>query len=173
MDDSPKTTKKHPVNKHAITLGLLLVIQVLCAVFFIGDAFVDIHWGGFSEHSIFESIIALALCVGVVFGVHEMRRLMQQKRQAEDAVSIASGALHRVIENYFKRWNLSPAEADVALLAIKGFDIAEISSFRGTEKGTVRAQLAQIYNKAGVTSRPQLLSLFLDELLDVPLLTDK
>ena len=36
---------------------------------------------------------------------------------------------------------------------------------RGTSEGTVKAQTNAIYRKAGVTGRPQLLSLFIDELM--------
>jgi hypothetical protein len=53
----------------------------------------------------------------------------------------------------------------VALFAIKGLTTAEIAALRGTSEGTVKAQTNAIYRKAGVTGRPQLLSLFIDELI--------
>ena len=37
---------------------------------------------------------------------------------------------------------------------------------RGTKDGTIKAQLNAIYRKAGVTGRPQLISFFIDEMVD-------
>lgn len=62
---------------------------------------------------------------------------------------------------------LTPAERDVALFALKGFSLAEIAAFRATSEGTVKAQTNAIYRKAGVSGRTQLLSLFVDDLIDV------
>jgi DNA-binding CsgD family transcriptional regulator len=59
------------------------------------------------------------------------------------------------------------------MLALKGFDVAEMSSIRGTAEGTVRAQLTRIYAKAGATSRPQFVSLFIDDLLAAPIIAGK
>ena len=54
----------------------------------------------------------------------------------------------------------------MALFAIKGMSTQEIASLRATSEGTVKAQTNAIYRKAGVTGRPQLLSLFIDDLMD-------
>jgi DNA-binding CsgD family transcriptional regulator len=66
----------------------------------------------------------------------------------------------------FDEWGLTPAERDVALFAIKGLSIADIAQMRETSEGTVKAQTAAIYRKAGVSGRSQLLSLFIDDLMD-------
>ena len=71
-----------------------------------------------------------------------------------------------VLQERMEEWALTPAERDVALFAIKGMSTAEIAVLRNVSEGTVKAQTAAIYRKAGVTGRPQLLSLFIDELLD-------
>ena len=65
----------------------------------------------------------------------------------------------------FDEWGLTPAERDVALFAIKGLSTSEIAGLRGTSEGTIKAQTNAIYRKAGVTGRPQLLSLFIEELM--------
>jgi DNA-binding NarL/FixJ family response regulator len=44
--------------------------------------------------------------------------------------------------------------------------IAEIATLRNTSEGTVKAQTNAIYRKAGVSGRPQLLSVFIDDLLE-------
>lgn len=69
-------------------------------------------------------------------------------------------------EQRFADWRLSPAERDVALFSIKGMSVAEIAALRGTSEGTVKAQAAAVYRKAGVGNRHQLLSLFIEDLFD-------
>jgi len=83
-------------------------------------------------------------------------------------LSAASGAFTEAMMAEFERWGLTPAERDVALLSLKGCEVAEIAQLRGSAAGTVRAQLARVYAKAGVSGRAQLASLFIEELLDRP-----
>tara|TARA_R110001592_G_scaffold287762_1_gene556626 strand:+ start:1390 stop:1932 length:543 start_codon:yes stop_codon:yes gene_type:complete len=154
-------------------LTVLLAMQVLCAVFFVGDVFEDIRLGGVTPHSLFESAVAVVLFVGVVLGGREMRRTIERNRRAEDAATAASGAFATLIKGRFDAWHLTAAESEVAMLALKGFDVAEMSSIRGTAEGTVRAQLTRIYAKAGATSRPQFVSLFIDDLLAAPIIAGK
>jgi DNA-binding CsgD family transcriptional regulator len=70
-----------------------------------------------------------------------------------------------LLADRFADWGLTPAERDVALFAIKGMSTAEIAALRNTSEGTVKAQTNAIYRKAGVTGRPQLLSLFIEDLM--------
>ena len=53
----------------------------------------------------------------------------------------------------------------MALFAIKGMSVPEIARLRQTSEGTVKAQTAAIYRKAGVSGRPQLLSLFIEDMM--------
>ncbi|MGX1308604.1 DNA-binding CsgD family transcriptional regulator [Amorphus suaedae] len=147
-------------------LAGLIVLQSLCAVFFIADVAGDFGRAGLDIHSVFEAAVSLALAVGVVFGGLEMRRTLERNRRAEAAASAASGAFAELIATRFDRWGLTPGEAEVAMLALKGFDVAEIAAIRNAASGTVRAQLTRVYAKAEVSSRAQLLSLFIEDLLD-------
>ena len=65
----------------------------------------------------------------------------------------------------FDEWALTEAERDVALFAIKGLSLPEIARLRATSEGTVKSQTAAIYRKAGVSGRPQLLSLFIEDMM--------
>ena len=47
-----------------------------------------------------------------------------------------------------------------------GLTTQEIASLRNTSEGTVKAQTNAIYRKADVGGRPQLLSIFIDELMN-------
>ena len=79
-----------------------------------------------------------------------------------------------LLQERFEAWGLTPAERDVALFAVKGMSTAEIATLRETSEGTVKAQTAAIYRKAGVSGRSQLLSLFIEDMLvgEVPRLAD-
>jgi DNA-binding CsgD family transcriptional regulator len=72
------------------------------------------------------------------------------------------------MDEMFVLWGLTPAEQDVALFAVKGFTTAEIAGLRGVSEGTIKAQTNAIYRKAGVSGRAQLLSLFIDQLVELP-----
>lgn len=74
-----------------------------------------------------------------------------------------------LVDERFEDSGLTPAERDLALFALKGCSISEIAALRDTSVGTVKAQTNAIYRKAGVSGRPQLLSLFVEDLMhDVP-----
>jgi DNA-binding CsgD family transcriptional regulator len=146
-------------------LAALLAVQALCAVFFVADVFADFRLAGWIPHTVFEAVVAVALFVGVALCALELRRVVEEMRRADAAVSAASGALAEVIAKRFAGWGLTAAESDVALFALKGFNVAEIAGLRGAAAGTVRAQLARVYAKAGVTDRAGLIALFLEDLL--------
>lgn len=152
--------------RRARALGAIVAVQALATIFFVGDALADLRAEGLTPHILIEALIALALLAGVVFGLRELRHLLDRAARDSQALAAASGALADLVEARFAQWGLTAAEADVAMLALKGFDSAEIAGLRGSAPGTVRAQLAQVYAKAGVGSRAALVSLFFDDLLD-------
>ncbi|MFN7265267.1 MAG: helix-turn-helix transcriptional regulator [Phenylobacterium sp.] len=86
---------------------------------------------------------------------------------------IAAGARAAVTAERLRDWAPPPPEADVAVFALKGFDVAEIAGLRSAAEGTVRAQLAQVYRKAGVNSRAALACLFLEDLIPGPVAGDR
>lgn len=148
----------------------ILGIQVLSAFFFISDI-LSSYVGFWSEplpweaRELLELAAAAGLAIGVVFGALALWRAHRDRHRAEERLRVASGAFMELLNERFAQWSLTPAEADVALFAIKGLSTAEIAALRGTSEGTVKAQTNAIYRKAGVTGRPQLLSLFIDELM--------
>jgi DNA-binding CsgD family transcriptional regulator len=56
---------------------------------------------------------------------------------------------------------LTPREADVASLAVRGFENVQIAAHLGTSANTVRNQLHVVYQKLGVHSRLELASMLL------------
>ena len=151
------------------TLAILTALHALAAVFFVSDVVADLLYEGGSFHNLLEAVVSGCLVAGVMLGAVEIRRMLVRARRTEAALSVARGALGALIEDRFKTWRLTPAEVDVALLALKGFDVARIAELRGAAAGTVRAQLARIYGKAGVSSHVELLSTFIEDLLGSPI----
>ncbi|MBY0351028.1 MAG: helix-turn-helix transcriptional regulator [Tabrizicola sp.] len=112
-----------------------------------------------------EIAAAVGLVLGVVVGGLMLWRALREQYRAEEQLRRASGAFADLLQERFGEWGLTPSEKDVALFAIKGLSTAEIASLRSTSEGTVKAQTNAIYRKAGVTGRPQLLSLFIEDLM--------
>lgn len=149
-------------------LSIILALQALACTFFLADLAGDVLTDGPGFHLLIEGLAAAALLVAIVLGAVQVRNLIAAARRDEAAVATAQGALADLIRLRFEDWQLTVAEADVALFALKGFDIGEIAGFRGSAAGTVRAQLARVYAKAGVDSRSGLIAMFLDDLIAFP-----
>ncbi len=148
----------------------VLVIQALCAVFFVSDilsSYVGFRSTPLSWESreLIEIGAACGLVIGLVFAAAALRGAYRDRNLAEERLRRASGAFADLLEERFAEWGLTAAERDVALFAIKGLSTADIARVRATSEGTVKAQTNAIYRKAGVTGRPQLLSLFIEDLM--------
>lgn len=155
-------------NRRVALLAVVVVIQCAAVVFYIGDVVQEVRWTGPDLHTVLESLVTAALVLGTGLGIYEMRRTLARTRDAERALSAASGAFQAVVTERFGEWQLTRAERDVAMLVLKGVETADIAQFRGSAQGTVRAQLAQVYAKSGSSSRSQFVSQFVEDLLDGP-----
>jgi len=160
------------VTKGKLFLAAVLVVQLACSVFFVSEIVLTIFnvrarpisW---QTRELMEIGATVGLIIGSVVGAFYLRSSMRRTARAEQKLRAASGAFMDVMEEKFAEWGLTPAERDVALFAIKGMSIQEIAALRQTSEGTVKAQTNAIYRKAGVSGRPQLLSVFIEDLLDV------
>jgi DNA-binding CsgD family transcriptional regulator len=144
------------------------MVQFLCAIFFVSRilaSMLGIAPLSWQLYELVELGAALGLLLGVGFGWFTLRRMMARNAVVEDQLRLASGAFMEVLEERFCRWELTPAERDVALFALKGMSTQEIAGLREVSEGTIKAQTNAIYRKAGVSGRTQLLSLFVDDLM--------
>ena len=156
--------------KRAAPYIAILLVQALCAFFFVSDILssligfrsTPISW---EMRELLEIGAAIGLILGVVLGGLMLRRALRDRHKAEEQLRRASGAFMDLLEERFAEWGLTPSERDVALFAIKGLSTAEIATLRATSEGTVKAQTNAIYRKAGVSGRSQLLSLFIEDLM--------
>ena len=157
--------------RRAAPIIAIFLIQAFCAFFFVSDILSSvlglrtspISW---EMREAMEIGAALGLVLGVVVGALMLRRALRDRNHAEERLRRASGEFMVLLQERFDAWGLTPSEKDVALFAIKGMSTAEIAGFRSTSEGTVKAQTNAIYRKAGVTGRPQLLSLFIEDLME-------
>lgn len=148
----------------------ILVVQVTCGSFFTYDILASIfglrttpiNW---QLRELIEIGGITGLLLGSVLGFMALRRTQSRMQKAEGQVRMASGAFMEVLEEHYDRWGLTPAERDVATFALKGMSLQEIAKLRSTSEGTVKAQTNAIYRKAGVTGRPQFLSVFIEDLI--------
>ena len=154
-----------------LALAVVLVVQIVCAAFLAGGAILTllgiqhqpISW---ELKELLEIGAVLGLVAGAVVGIIVLKRSMRRQQRVEEQLRQVSGAFMELMQARFRDWGLTSAERDVALFAIKGLSTHEIAVLRGTAEGTVKAQTNAIYRKSGVTGRPQLLSLFIEDLMD-------
>ena len=161
--------------RQIIFFSTIVVVQFLCALFFVSDIVMSvigvrstpIAW---QTRGLLEIGAAIGLILGVVLGGVVFVRTLQRSHASEEKLRLVSTAFMDVVNEKFSHWSLTAAEKDVSLFLLKGMSTQEISDLRQTSEGTVKAQTNAIYRKAGVSGRPQLLSLFIDDLMDeVPL----
>ncbi len=152
-------------------LWTVVGLQAIFSLFFIWDIATGVlglrseplSW---QTRELIEVGAALGLLLGVGLGAALVARTIRRNRVVEDELRRASSAFAALLEERFAEWGLTPSERDVAWFTLKGLSIAEIGKLRQTSEGTIKAQSNAIYRKAGVNGRTQLLSLFLDELME-------
>ena len=89
---------------------------------------------------------------------HDADRWREDARAALEGLGVA-------IQHQFERWALTPAEAEVALLLLKGLSHKDVADVRETSERTVRHQALAVYRKANLAGRAELSAFFLEDLL--------
>jgi DNA-binding CsgD family transcriptional regulator len=158
------------MKRRTFAYALLLGLQAICAGVFLADILMSVMgfaaWPlSWSLRELMEIGAGVGLVLGMVFGGLWFARATRDLSRAEARIALAQGAFADLMRVRFAEWGLTAAERDVAAFALKGLSVQEIASLRETSEGTVKAQTAAIYRKAGVTGRPQLLSLFIEDMM--------
>ena len=154
--------------------GVLLLIVVSGTVDLVLDA-PDSWW---SFHVVYE----LALIVGAFAttavlwarwvraerSLSTARRALQERQSERDAwrasAEHALVDLGAAIDDQLTRWDLTPAERDVALLLLKGKSHKAIAYETGRSERTVRQHAVTVYQKSGLAGRAELAAFFLEGL---------
>lgn len=158
------------------TLKYVSVFMVAGTMFFFFDASTDIfsYMVGEKTHSLMgwaflllEIFSAATLIFAIKILVHQMRELEAENSRQSQSLKFLRGEMENFARCKFDAWKLSPAECDIAMYMLKGLSIADIAAARSTAEGTIKAQTSNIFRKTCVSSRTELMSLFLDEFLDI------
>ncbi|SRR6056297_126686 len=158
------------------TLKYVTLFLIGSVIFFIFDVASDIYDRLIANtsssmldltHLAFEIFSALALILAIRILIQRMRWLNKQNDQKSKSLNFLRGEMESFARSKFDEWSLSSAERDIAMFMLKGLSIADISAARSTAEGTVKAQTSNIFRKTGVSSRMELMSLFMDEFLDI------
>ena len=147
-------------------LALAAALQAGCGLLMLVDMVSELSdFRADPAKGLLDGAILASLVLGSALIVGEFRRLRAANERMQGRMRVATGAFAELLEETFAGWGLTAAEREVAFLAIKGFSVEEIAGLREARSGTVRAQCAAVYRKAGVSGRAQLLSHFIDDLL--------
>ena len=162
MITAPNTRISRLASRRGLFL-LAALLQLSCLIVFLYDVLSE--WGPINADTAREWFGIIALSVGAAITFREYGRIVKRNTKVERQLDVASGDFQRAVTHHFDQWALTAAERDVALLVIKGLPNAEIARLRGSREGTVKAQTAVIYRKAGVASRAELVSLLIEDLI--------
>jgi len=157
-------------------IALSLFVFVLITIDITGDYGDGVHW----THLLTEVLIlTLSLSGAVYFGwlyyqfaqakisflTQNLAVANQQAQHWRDANRELIAGLAVQIQKQFDAWQLTPAEAEVGLLMLKGLSHGEIAQLRNASERTIRDQARAVYRKSGVTGRTELSAFFLEDLL--------
>jgi len=148
-----------------ILISIQLVLSSLFLVEYLTYNFIgydNIPWELVELYEISEAVITF-ITLGI--SITMIVLLTRRNNHVESRLMAASGEFHQLMRDQFEKWQLSSAEAEVALFTIKGISNTEIAELRGTSEGTIKAQNNAVFRKAGVSNRSQLLAVFVDELV--------
>ena len=161
---------------------LFAAVATLAAV----DLVTDFGEGTTVTHVVFEGGIVSLGCIGLAVVWRRMAALRRRERAASqrlddladriaavrqeaerwraEAKDLLQG-LGAAIDRQMVRWDLTPAEQDIARLLLKGLSHKQIAELRQVGEATVRQQARGVYRKAGVEGRHDLAAFFLEGIL--------
>jgi len=164
----------------------LAILFLLAAALAATDLLTDSSDGMSLLHVLTEGAIVAACGAGAWLTLRRVRALAARERDARDLAASLDRDLARTkaeaerwrneakellaglsvaIDRQLMRWQLSPAQTQIALLLLKGLSHKEIAAARSVGEATVRQQSRAIYQKAGVVGRHELAAFFLEGLL--------
>ncbi|MCC6620808.1 MAG: helix-turn-helix transcriptional regulator [Deltaproteobacteria bacterium] len=175
LDQDPPRNAWRSLAFFAVTAVFMAVdvVSDLLAHTAPGHIVLEIFLGGlalggvfyFSRQALREQRERRAVSLALAHAERESERWRREadtwRREAKDALS----GLASAIDRQFKRWELTAAEGEVALLLLKGLSHKEAAELRGTSERTVRQQALTVYRKANVAGRAELSAFFLEDLL--------
>ena len=156
-----------------------MVLFSLIALLMATDLTIEYRRGVPMALQSFELLIFISALAGIAFHWWQMAAARRRsdrlhvelaeaqaeaRRWSQEAHVVLEG-LGAAIDRQFARWELTPAEREVALLQLKGLRHKAIAELRQTSERTVRQQALAVYRKSGLNGRSDLAAFFLEDLL--------
>lgn len=156
------------------------------ALLAIADIVADFGEGTTVGHVVIEVGIVGLGGVGLALGVRRVAVMRRSERASRERLAAANARLAAVrqeverwrseakdllhglgaaIDRQLVRWDLTPAEQDIARLLLKGLSHKQVAELRQVSEATVRQQSRGVYRKAGVEGRHDLAAFFLEGIL--------
>jgi len=175
-------------SERRVLTGVLLAflgVALLAAI----DVSADLQEGAAVAHVAAEVGILLVGLLGSIFMTRRLVLTLRRARTVEkEALSLAEQlaatrveanrwqteardlvkGLAAALDQQFDRWNLTPAEKEVALLLLKGLSHKDIAEIRSVTEATARQQARAVYKKGGLSGRHDLAAFFLEDLMLPP-----
>jgi len=159
-----------PMLKKPALIWILVALQTLCGAYFLWEIFaaivgletITLRW---QQREFVQIGASLGLILGSLLGLRLALLAKREMQRANSALQLTSGEFTKVVQDYFRLLDLTPAETDVAWFILKGMSISDIAQMRDTRVGTIKAQSTAIYKKAGVNGKSQLMSQLVEDLL--------
>ena len=157
---------------------IMAPIMALSALFFFQDVANDIrehivtdtaYSFGNALHLFFEILATIGLTLGLIEILTYIKVLQKSEEKHELQRQHLTEDFDALVHKRFKKWNLTDAEKDIALFMLRGLNNSEIADLRKVAVGTVRVQSHRVLQKAGTSSRTELMSIFMEEFMDVGL----
>lgn len=163
---------------------LLFSAAPILAVALVGlDYLVDPDVSGVGELvvDVIEKTLLVGAMIAVALMVVKVNAVARDTRELKGDIATARlesaawrarsrkllASLSEAIQDQFEEWNLTPAEADIAGLMLKGLSLKDIAALRDTSEATIRQQAQGVYRKSGLSNRAQVAAYFLEDLYDV------
>ena len=152
--------------------------MALSALFFFQDVANDIkehiatdtaYSFGSALHLFFEILATIGLTLGLIEILTYIKELQKSDEKHELQLKHLTEDFDALVHKRFNKWDLTDAEKDIALYMLRGLSNSEIADLRKVAVGTVRVQSHRVLQKAGASSRTELMSIFMEEFMDVGL----
>ncbi len=172
-------------SERRLLIGVLLTF-VGVALFAAIDVSADLQEGTALGHVAAEGGILLVALLGSSFMARRLALTLRRARAVQaEALALAEQldatraeanrwrseardlmkGLAEALDQQFDRWNLTPAEKEVALLLLKGLSHKDIADVRSVTEATARQQARAVYRKGGLSGRHDLAAFFLEDLM--------
>jgi DNA-binding CsgD family transcriptional regulator len=172
-------------SERRLLIGVLLAFLAVAFLAAI-DISADLHEGADLGHVGVEGGILLVASFGSILLARRLVLMLRHARAVqEEALALAAQlevtraeanrwrseardlirGLAEALDAQFDRWNLTPAEKEVALLLLKGLSHKDVAEIRSVTEATARQQARAVYKKGGLSGRNDLAAFFLEDLL--------